>query len=390
MQGQSLIPKGANLEAEQRMEAIHRRESQDGARALLAHDDSLGAPSEMVLPFGPAAAVSDAGTKPLNVNVALQEESAKAIRDLNGLDAAGPENYRKRIGSETASAAATQAEHLLADAEYARRLYEEQLGSLQDRLFAESVARSQEMTQDTDRDDDLLRRKAGLAQEDVTACPVCMENFSSSMLVVLGECKHQVCTSCAYTYLDMASKERAAFPIPCPTCREKLDPQRCLAALAGTGAPFNALETFIIQKIHLNQVRYCPNERCAQVFDWFDNPTLEGFATRYQVTCSACTAVFCVECKVPWHAGKSCEESRAERAGDESLQTLAQANRWKSCPGCGELVEKRSGCNFISCRCGCGFCYICGGAYRSSSSVSRKVLGTRNDHGMPSCTCRLF
>jgi hypothetical protein len=372
------------------MEALRRLESPDGGRAPLVHDNSQGAALEMVHTFDPGAGVSDVGTGNSDVNVALEKESANSVRDLDGPDTAGPEHYRRVIGSETVSAAATQAEHLLADAEYARRLHEQQFGSLQDRLFAESVARLQEMTLDTERDDDLLRRRAGLAQVDVTACPVCMENFSSSMVVVLGECKHQVCTSCAYTYLDMAAKERAAFPIPCPTCREKLDPQRCLAALAGTGASFTALETLIIQRMHLSQVRYCPNEKCAQIFDWFDDPSLEGCATRCQVTCSACSAVFCVECKVPWHEGKSCEASRAERAGDKSLQTLAQANRWRPCPGCGELVEKRSGCNFVVCRCGCGFCYICGGVYSRSSSVPVNGHGTRNEHGTPSCSCRLY
>lgn len=52
---------------------------------------------------------------------------------------------------------------------------------------------------------------------------------------------------------------------------------------------------------------------------------------------------------------------------------LAEANKWKACPKCGNMVERSDGCNDMVCRCGQGFCYTCGDAFELRRSCACPV-----------------
>ena len=45
---------------------------------------------------------------------------------------------------------------------------------------------------------------------------------------------------------------------------------------------------------------------------------------------------------------------------DLQLFELARQNFWKRCPGCQAMVQRISGCFYMSCSCGTRFCYDCG------------------------------
>eukprot|EP00927_Polykrikos_kofoidii_P057420 TRINITY_DN51560_c0_g1_i1.p1 TRINITY_DN51560_c0_g1~~TRINITY_DN51560_c0_g1_i1.p1 ORF type:complete len:188 (+),score=17.34 TRINITY_DN51560_c0_g1_i1:36-599(+) len=47
-------------------------------------------------------------------------------------------------------------------------------------------------------------------------------------------------------------------------------------------------------------------------------------------------------------------------SGDPTMDEYMTMRGLQRCPQCGSAVEKASGCNFIRCRCGCGFCFRCG------------------------------
>ncbi|TDL20326.1 hypothetical protein BD410DRAFT_725893 [Rickenella mellea] len=51
--------------------------------------------------------------------------------------------------------------------------------------------------------------------------------------------------------------------------------------------------------------------------------------------------------------------------------------RLVSCPKCGVMVEKLSGCNHISCQCGEHFCFVCGGAFPDDEIYDHMV----DEHG---------
>ncbi|KAH0935257.1 hypothetical protein HID58_012374 [Brassica napus] len=67
-----------------------------------------------------------------------------------------------------------------------------------------------------------------------------------------------------------------------------------------------------------------------------------------------------------------CEEFQILPVDDITLHRLARYKRWRRCHQCRVMVELAQGCNHMTCRCGHGFCYCCGGEYRE---------------GQQSCTC---
>ncbi|ORZ02708.1 hypothetical protein BCR43DRAFT_415153, partial [Syncephalastrum racemosum] len=59
---------------------------------------------------------------------------------------------------------------------------------------------------------------------------------------------------------------------------------------------------------------------------------------------------------------------------------MAESQQWTRCPRCQEMVERREGCNTITCKCQTEFCYVCGsisknhGCSRKCNTLSPKEL----------------
>lgn len=69
-----------------------------------------------------------------------------------------------------------------------------------------------------------------------------------------------------------------------------------------------------------------------------------------------CDAHVCLNCRVPWHEGQTCEEHCAERFLDgdvpedmRALWQLIDSGIVQLCPACGAPTEKRSGCDAVRC-----------------------------------------
>lgn len=216
-------------------------------------------------------------------------------------------------------------------------------------------------------------------------CPICMDAVETSQCFAPGDCDHILCDPCARTYLRTVAVETKRFPIPCPTCSKPVNHQKCLGLLAGDEEAFDALHELVLEKVHMKDIRYCANTACASPFDWEPDPIRRGTREEFRVFCPLCEKETCVQCKVEWHLGKSCQQYVSEQEADNELLKLAREQKWKSCPRCGNMIERRIGdCNFVRCRCGCGFCHKCGVAYRDLQGRSN------NSHGTPGCTCGLF
>eukprot|EP00493_Phyllostaurus_siculus_P014559 UN14784 len=54
----------------------------------------------------------------------------------------------------------------------------------------------------------------------------------------------------------------------------------------------------------------------------------------------------------------------ASKTADETVQFCRQMG-WMQCFECGHVVEKRGGCDHITCICGAQFCYMCGSKWGS-------------------------
>lgn len=82
--------------------------------------------------------------------------------------------------------------------------------------------------------------------------------------------------------------------------------------------------------------------------------------------CEKCKKHYCLKCKCPYHTNVTCykyrlwKQQQAGSSGDQQFLRYVQRNHIKQCPSCKVFVEKRSGCNSITCNCGAEFCYNCG------------------------------
>ncbi|KAI0814061.1 hypothetical protein GGR55DRAFT_687061 [Xylaria sp. FL0064] len=74
--------------------------------------------------------------------------------------------------------------------------------------------------------------------------------------------------------------------------------------------------------------------------------------------CRACGSMTCRMCRNAAHDGVCPQD-----VGLQQAVSLAARKGWRTCPSCNSMVEKRLGCNHITCRCGGQFCYVCGGVW---------------------------
>lgn len=219
--------------------------------------------------------------------------------------------------------------------------------------------------------------------ESMFTCQICFDDLHTEACRELGECAHKYCVGCMRSYLRIIATESKKFPIPCPdpSCAQALDPQLCIMALEGDDAEL--LSRLVVEKTHCKTMNYCANASCATPFD-FEPPHPNASDDAWRIECPLCKTATCVRCKTIWHNQATCAEAKAGSAGAEELKELAKKENWKSCPKCGEVIERISGCNYMRCRCGSRFCYACGTPYKNA------LRNNRNPHGTPGCDCGLI
>lgn len=209
-------------------------------------------------------------------------------------------------------------------------------------------------------------------------CGICLEVKESSEIFNNMVCSHNFCSDCILQHISSKLKEKSV-PIDCPepNCSEHLTPQQCQAILPlQTHMEWSLV--LVEAGIPISERFYCPFKDCSALL-WNDvpKPSTEGLnsiltseATGTKETeCPECRRLFCAQCLVPWHAGSDCSEreslSSSEKEKDDIMfDKLAKEKLWKHCTRCRHIVEKTSGCDHITCRCGYEFCYVCGSEWK--------------------------
>lgn len=81
--------------------------------------------------------------------------------------------------------------------------------------------------------------------------------------------------------------------------------------------------------------------------------------------CSSCLQLTCCQCNKLKEDHKVVDNVRqCPRSENEELLKLVKERKWKTCPKCQNIVSRNGGCNTMRCRCGQGFCYTCGKAFK--------------------------
>jgi len=191
-------------------------------------------------------------------------------------------------------------------------------------------------------------------------CAICLEEVDIDFLMILGACKHNYCRDCILGYFTTELKEKR-LPLLCPECRTEVSPYDL--EILFTKDQLDTFQKYALDTvIEKNPQLYscCPTADCGYVFVWEkgDSPDFN---------CMKCKKRYCLRCKCDYHEKSTCEQyqkwAKENGRGDDLFQEFIQGQNFKQCPGCMRFVEKESGCNHMTCRCGQKFCYACGNRY---------------------------
>ncbi|KAJ5943528.1 hypothetical protein N7516_003696 [Penicillium verrucosum] len=170
-------------------------------------------------------------------------------------------------------------------------------------------------------------------------CVACSESYPESGMI-RNSCSHIYCQGCITHLLENSLADESLFPPRC--CRLPLP----LEATRGI-INVDLWARFEEKKIeHGDKHRtYCSDPACSRYI-------LPSRVRGTIGTCRVCNRKTCTLCKKKTHQGE-CVDDRIE------VLELGKAKGWQRCLNCSHLVELRSGCNHITCRCRHEFCYVC-------------------------------
>ncbi|GAB4823734.1 hypothetical protein N2152v2_010780 [Parachlorella kessleri] len=183
-------------------------------------------------------------------------------------------------------------------------------------------------------------------------CPICFDAIDDNFKHALVGCKHPFCLGCLRGYVSCKVADRA-FPVGCPLpgCGGAITTAECNLVLTRE-------EQEVLGKLEAEAAipaphkLYCPNKACSQLLLLDGEPPSDA-----EVQCPYCEQPLCAACRVPWHAGLSCQQFKElpdnmRGEDDRAFLSLAGKKKWRQCPRCKCMVERSSGCNAMRCRCG--------------------------------------
>jgi len=223
-------------------------------------------------------------------------------------------------------------------------------------------------------------------------CTICLTDFEDQPedLVTINQCKHKFCKDCLANYisfkcndakalahdLKFVTREKSfiltiqkttAYGIPCPSTKckhvmlaEEIIPLATPLALENF-KKFSELHKENIPLIEAQRrelerrlereaeekIRICPRWGCgSEVF----------IATKYagRLKCAACKVPVCKKCFRNHAPSITCVDFSNGVFPHRKINGLVQ------CPKCVAYIERIDGCNYMTCSCSQGFCYLCG------------------------------
>ncbi|PWA69139.1 hypothetical protein CTI12_AA301500 [Artemisia annua] len=160
-------------------------------------------------------------------------------------------------------------------------------------------------------------------------------------------CVHPFCTDCMIRYIQVKVEEKVS-DIRCPdtSCKYSLEPLSCRSII--TNQLFDKWCDVLCESAVLGvDGVYCPNRECMELI-----LNECGDHKMKRCVCPYCKKPFCFGCKVPWHDGYSCKESKKMMMRDENdvaFDLVYKKNKWQMYPKCRHCVERVNGCNCIRC-----------------------------------------
>jgi len=193
-------------------------------------------------------------------------------------------------------------------------------------------------------------------------CVICMENYTVEFSAPIRSCGHALCRTCMKEHVQ-SQVAQSVWPIRCPTCVADHSRTEAHGVITRDLVETLGIDEAVMTrwvKLEMDKVSIaieCPSCRNTAAVDPVD------FREAKELTCPlGCGAHWCKQCNITFERGglHSCD-------GQAEMDHLLGQKDWKKCPACQVPVEKTQGCNHMTCRCHCHFCYICGGEITRST-----------------------
>lgn len=190
-------------------------------------------------------------------------------------------------------------------------------------------------------------------------CAMCLDDVEMEKRHALHGCKHEFCQECLVA-LFHNNIDNCQLPITCPEpdCRREVSLMYDLEVLLDGSSMEKFEQATLDQLIEKNPDEYscCMTPDCDYVFYFSPGDT--------QFECPKCGKHYCLQCKVEWHQDSTCKQyqdwAKENGEADNLTMEFIQGSKFKQCPKCVRWVERASGCDYMTCRCGQAFCYRCG------------------------------
>jgi len=183
-------------------------------------------------------------------------------------------------------------------------------------------------------------------------CGICLEYKPVSEGFKDGTCKfnkHPFCTFCICHYVESQIHQNIVH-VTCPMCHMELKPESLRTILPAE--VIDKWESRICESsIVGSEKTYCPFQDCSVLL------VDDGGEVVTSTECPHCHRLFCAQCKVPWHGTMTCAEFQRNidpQSLDGAFFKLAKEENWQKCPECSMFVQKRNGCEHMTCR----YCYL--------------------------------
>ncbi|KAI0020947.1 hypothetical protein F4780DRAFT_790655 [Xylariomycetidae sp. FL0641] len=177
-------------------------------------------------------------------------------------------------------------------------------------------------------------------------CVSCTGQIRVSQLIQTP-CQHDYCHQCLLQLIRLSFTDTTLFPPRC--CRRDIPLSEHQHVLGRE--LFDQFQAKALEHSTINPT-YCHNAMCAVFLPpvYYESDI---------AMCFDCGSVTCSKCKGKAHPG-ACPQDAATK----QVVEMARQEGWQRCYKCSGMVELKTGCNHITCRCGGEFCYVCGVPWR--------------------------
>ncbi|XP_074316175.1 putative E3 ubiquitin-protein ligase ARI10 [Silene latifolia] len=211
-------------------------------------------------------------------------------------------------------------------------------------------------------------------------CGICFDDEFSIDEVRSANCGHIYCKTCWRTYIDITVDETGSgclrLKCPEPKCPAAVD-RDMVTELASKEIVAKYLAYLIRSYVEFKKknTKWCPAPGCNNAIEFE-----LGSSDVYDIVCE-CQYEFCFNCDEEPHRPVECEIVKEWIMKNTSE---AENTKWiiaysKPCPQCMKPIEKNSGCNHMTCRCGHHFCWHCARSLNTKTGYSCNCNGFRRE-----------